>query len=89
MISYSYLSELLSSKSDGIEVSYNACGVLAHMMSEGPRAWTIASPKRDTVMENMRQAITRWDLKSKRNINYRSVCSISVVLQADREVCRK
>lgn len=63
---------LLDSDSDGIEVSYNAAGVLAHIASDGPEAWTIQSPTRDDVLMRMVKAIDRWDIKSQRNINYRS-----------------
>lgn len=64
--------ELLSSKSDGIEVSYNAAGVLAHIASDGPEAWSIMMPTREEVLEKMYHAINRWDLNTERNINYRS-----------------
>lgn len=64
--------ELLSSESDGIEVSYNAAGVLAHIASDGPDAWIIKEPSREIVLSNMVVAIRRWDIKSERNINYRS-----------------
>lgn len=64
--------ELLSSESDGIEVSYNAAGVLAHIASDGPEAWTIKEPPRELVLSSMIVAIRRWDIKSERNINYRS-----------------
>uniref|UniRef100_A0A1B0C7G6 Protein zer-1 homolog n=1 Tax=Glossina palpalis gambiensis TaxID=67801 RepID=A0A1B0C7G6_9MUSC len=64
--------ELLSSESDGIEVSYNAAGVLAHIASDGPVAWTIREPSREKVLASMVEAIRRWDIKSERNINYRS-----------------
>ncbi|XP_067645920.1 protein zer-1 homolog isoform X1 [Eurosta solidaginis] len=64
--------KLLDSSSDGIEVSYNAAGVLAHIASDGPGAWTIESPTRDSVLIRMVEAIKRWDIKSERNINYRS-----------------
>ncbi|MPC27462.1 protein zer-1 homolog [Portunus trituberculatus] len=64
--------DLLDSNSDGIEVSYNAAGVLSHIASGGPEAWTIDRPTRAEVLERMVAAIERWDLASKRNINYRS-----------------
>ncbi|XP_015608501.1 protein zer-1 homolog isoform X2 [Cephus cinctus] len=63
---------LLHSDSDGIEVSYNAAGILAHMASDGKQAWTILEPTRDEVLLLMVQAIERWDLSAERNINYRS-----------------
>ncbi|XP_043063691.1 protein zer-1 homolog isoform X2 [Drosophila ficusphila] len=63
---------LLDSLSDGIEVSYNAAGVLAHIASDGADAWTIKTPSREHVLERMVSAIQRWNIKSERNINYRS-----------------
>ncbi|PVD21892.1 hypothetical protein C0Q70_17695 [Pomacea canaliculata] len=65
-------SELLESTSDGIEVSYNACGVLSHLCFDGPQAWMIPRPSRSEVLARMEQAINRWPINSKRNINYRS-----------------
>jgi len=67
---------LLDSCSDGIEVSYNAAGVLAHITSDGPDAWTIRHPQREHVLSRMARAINRWDLRSGRNINYRSFSPI-------------
>ncbi|XP_013189425.1 protein zer-1 homolog [Amyelois transitella] len=64
--------ELLDSSSDGIEVSYNAAGVLVHMASDGPEAWTVDEPSRDTVLARVAAAVQRWDLRAERNINYRS-----------------
>lgn len=65
-------SNLLDSSSDGIEVSYNAAGVLAHIASDGVEAWTIESPTRHEVLNRMVLAIERWSLSTERNINYRS-----------------
>lgn len=65
-------SNLLDSKADGIEVSYNACGVLSHIMFDGPEVWSMDEPQRETVMDKMWEAIQSWDVSSRRNINYRS-----------------
>jgi len=65
-------SNLLDSTSDGIEVSYNACGVLAHLVSDGETAWGIVNPSRNHTLERMVYAINRWNIKTTRNINYRS-----------------
>lgn len=64
-------SNLLESKADGIEVSYNACGVLSHIMFDGPEAWGVCEPQRAEVEERMWAAIQSWDINSRRNINYR------------------
>ena len=71
---------LLDSHKDGIEVSYNACGVLSHLASDGPEAWTISKPERDHVLERLVRAVTRWDVNSRRNINYRSLGPIISLL---------
>ncbi|KAJ6654622.1 hypothetical protein lerEdw1_006775 [Lerista edwardsae] len=68
----SVFSNLLDSEADGIEVSYNACGVLSHIMFDGPEAWAICEPRREEVVDRMWAAIQRWDVNSRRNINYRS-----------------
>ena len=53
-------------------MSYNACGVLSHIMFDGPDVWGMEEPLRDTVMNKMLEAIRSWDVTSRRNINYRS-----------------
>ena len=53
------------------QVSYNAAGVLAHIVSDGPESWKIKEPNREEVLNRISNAIHRWDLDSKRNINYR------------------
>ncbi|XP_039287721.1 protein zer-1 homolog isoform X2 [Nilaparvata lugens] len=68
----SVFAELVDSTSDGIEVSYNAAGVLSHIASDGEEAWSIKEPSRWLVLSRMVQAIERWNLRSDRNINYRS-----------------
>jgi len=52
-------------------VSYNAAGVLSHMLSDGEENWTIEAPTRSEVIQRIVKAIKRWPLDSKRNINYR------------------
>ncbi|GIY11157.1 protein zer-1 homolog [Caerostris darwini] len=68
-------SQLLNSKSDGIEVGYNAAGILSHIASDGPEPWiihNIKAVKRSEVLQQMVEAIEKWSLDTKRNINYRS-----------------
>lgn len=64
-------SELLNSTSDGIEVSYNAAGVLSHLACDGAEAWIIDNPRRTDVLKTMVGVIESWDISAKRNINYR------------------
>lgn len=52
-------------------MSYNACGVLSHIMFDGSEVWSMEEPPRARVMEKMWDAIQSWDVSSRRNINYR------------------
>src|SRR5690606_10177025 len=66
--------QLLDSQSDGIEVSYNSAGILAHIASDGAEIWNRylgAHFNRNAMLSRMELAIMRWDINSKRNINYR------------------
>lgn len=66
--------QLLDSQSDGIEVSYNSAGILAHIASDGAEIWNRHLPacNREEMLARMECAISRWEINSKRNINYRS-----------------
>lgn len=68
---------LLDSQSDGIEVIYNSAGILAHLISDALPLWDDPSEPYENdkarILMKMDEAISRWDLNSKRNINYRSV----------------
>lgn len=79
----SVFSDLLDSRSDGIEVSYNAAGVISHMASDGDEAWHVQSPTREEVLTRMVSAIENWNLDAKRNINYRSFEPILRLLRID------
>lgn len=46
-------SALLTMLVDGIEISYNSAGVLAHMVSDGEAAWSKVSVSRSFVMEKI------------------------------------
>lgn len=66
---------LLFSQIDGIECSYNACGILAHLISDGESFWDKHLGEdfpRSLVLSGMKNAISRWPINSRRNINYRS-----------------
>lgn len=79
--------ELLDSESDGIEVSYNAAGILSHIASDGLQYWQQYLPfdcKQEDMLSRMRFAISRWKINSKRNINYRSFEPILRLLQSDK-----
>lgn len=63
-------------------MSYNAAGIIAHIASDGPEAWTVQEPPRIAVLFRMSSAIHRWNRKAERNINYRSFLPILNLLKA-------
>jgi len=63
---------LLDNLADGIEISYNSAGVLAHLVTEDEERWKQLSTSRDSVMDRIVRATRSWDLSTKRFINYRS-----------------
>lgn len=62
-----------------LEVAYNACGTLSHIMSDQNSEWPegLNRQKKD-IAEKMIAAVTQWDETAERNINYRSlsVCTV-------------
>lgn len=85
--------QLLFYSNDGIEIPYNSAGVLVHIMSDGVAAWMAADcadHARQTVIEDIETAIDKWDLKSERNINYRSFEPIfRLINQYDNPICQR
>ena len=55
-----------------LNISNSACGVLAHMVADGPEAWAdINNPSRDYVVRCLDEAIDSWDVETRRNVRYR------------------
>lgn len=77
---------LLFSEIDGIECSYNACGILAHLVSEGELFWEMHMYEkfpREEILISMQSVISEWPINSRRNINYRSFDPIVKLLDTD------
>ena len=77
-------SELLSH--GGLEISYNACGILAHILSDGEKVWSVFSPTRKEIKNKMEEAILKWNFRGERNINYRSFLPILRLLEPSKSV---
>ena len=86
--------QLLFQNSDGIEIPYNSAGVLVHIMSDGEAEWAkhehLNEHERQSVIEDIEMAIDKWDLKSERNINYRSFEPIfRLASQFENPICQR
>lgn len=85
--------QLLFYSNDGIEIPYNSAGVLVHILSDGLDAWLASEchdHDRQLVIEDIENAIDKWDLQSERNINYRSFEPIfRLVNQYESPICQR
>ncbi|KAI4486618.1 hypothetical protein M0804_005988 [Polistes exclamans] len=68
----SMLSSLLDSVN--IDVSYFAAGITAHLLSDGPRAWSLvfSHPTREQLLEQLAHAVTQWRTPQGEMVAYRS-----------------
>lgn len=69
------LSMLLDS--EHIDVSYFAAGIAAHLLSDGPQAWTTWTdgqilPTREQLLEQLAKAVTNWQTPQGEMVAYRS-----------------
>lgn len=85
--------QLLFHKNDGIEIPYNSAGVLVHIMSDGEQAWVTSGCQLDLrflVINDIERAVDGWDIKSERNINYRSFEPIfRLIDQCENPICQR
>ncbi|XP_021350918.1 protein zer-1 homolog [Mizuhopecten yessoensis] len=65
--------DLMDSQLDKDGVSYHATSVMATMVIDPARTWTINTPARSDVLVKIVDTVNRWDLDSKMKIKYRSL----------------
>ncbi|KAK6621766.1 hypothetical protein RUM44_001573 [Polyplax serrata] len=55
-----------------IDVSYFAAGIIAHLASDGPEAWTISDISRDFILQELATAVELWGMPEGEMVAYRS-----------------
>lgn len=55
-----------------IDVSYFAAGIIAHLASDGPEAWTIPDIGRDYILKELATAVELWEMPEGEMVSYRS-----------------
>lgn len=55
-----------------MDVSYFAAGIISHLASDGPKAWTITLPSREELLNEMADAVLRWGVPDGEMVAYRS-----------------
>ena len=53
------------------QVSYYSARVLSEIASDGPKAWAIEEPSRESVLNALTDAMQKWDFTVEMNIRYR------------------
>ena len=72
-----YSDALEADGSSNLEVAYNACGTLSHILSDQSSVWPSSLlAKKDEILKKMITAVQTWDESAERNINYRSLKEI-------------
>ncbi|KAL3271543.1 hypothetical protein HHI36_022020 [Cryptolaemus montrouzieri] len=59
-------------KSENIDVSYFAAGIVAHLASDGDDEWTAISHTRDEMLTELKEAIMQWQVPQSEMVAYRS-----------------
>lgn len=69
----SLISELhLLLKSEHIDVSYFAAGIIAHLTSDGDSKWTVTSHTRREMLQALEAAVSQWQVPESEMVAYRS-----------------
>lgn len=59
-------------KSEHIDVSYFAAGIVAHLASDGQQNWTVESYTRDEMLMELGNAVRQWKVPDSEMVAYRS-----------------
>ncbi|XP_015836544.1 protein zyg-11 homolog isoform X2 [Tribolium castaneum] len=59
-------------KSENIDVSYFAAGIVAHLASDGAEQWTVGSHTREEMLGELKNAVSQWKVPDSEMVAYRS-----------------
>ncbi|KAJ8319070.1 hypothetical protein KUTeg_004161 [Tegillarca granosa] len=63
----------LDSQLDDKSVSYHAASIMSEFAADGEAAWTVESPTRDEIQDQIIETVKSWDLNEAKKIKYRSL----------------
>nr|XP_023021052.1 protein zyg-11 homolog B-like [Leptinotarsa decemlineata] len=72
-------------KSENIDVSYFAAGIVAHLASGGDKQWTLTSHTRDEMLEGLKDAVSQWKVPDSEMVAYRSFKPFFSLLRTDTD----
>ncbi|XP_018566006.1 protein zyg-11 homolog B-like isoform X2 [Anoplophora glabripennis] len=72
-------------KSENIDVSYFAAGIVAHLASDGELRWTISNRKRGEMLLELENAVSQWKVPDNEMVAYRSFKPFFPLLRTDMD----
>lgn len=72
-------------KSEHIDVSYFAAGIVAHLVSDGPQYWTVKSHTREDMLNELGNAVSQWKVPDCDIVAYRSFKPFFSLLRRDMD----
>lgn len=72
-------------KSENIDVSYFAAGIVAHLASDGAEQWTLTSYSREDMLTELEKAVSQWKVPASEMVAYRSFKPFFTLLKVDME----
>lgn len=72
-------------KSEHIDVSYFAAGIVAHLASDGPQCWTVTSYPRNEMLQELGSAVSQWKVPDSEMVAYRSFKPFFSLLRKDMD----
>lgn len=72
-------------KSEHIDVSYFAAGIVAHLASDGPLSWTVTTYTREEMLHELGAAVTEWKIPETEMVAYRSFKPFFPLLKRDMD----
>eukprot|EP00128_Syssomonas_multiformis_P000363 Colp12_sorted_trinity150504_noHs@11511 len=67
------LGALVESTLEGIEVAYNAAGIICNLALVPVQDWEVLGISREDILDRMSRTVLTWDVSTPRSINYRSL----------------
>lgn len=72
-------------KSENIDVSYFAAGIVAHLASDGEEQWTISNHPRGEMLLELEKAVSQWKVPDSEMVAYRSFKPFFPLLRTDMD----
>lgn len=72
-------------KSENIDVSYFAAGIVAHLASDGEEKWAVSCHTRDEMLEALKDSINQWQIPQSEMVSYRSFRPFLSLLGVDKD----